>query len=190
MAHRGLTKEKIVSTSIQLLEENGYEDFSMRELAAMLGVQASSLYNHVKNIEELYAEIAKCTVRRFQEKRSPEEADKEPDELIRNFINKVRMFVRENKELCRIVMVADCGIIPELEDQFRQILALFPFREDELIYWEEVFFGLLHGLIARENFSLYPKSKEIIDKSYSTAVQCYLDGLHTALGDRETRNLE
>ena len=53
MGRRGLNAEVIMEAAIELVEEKGYRNFSMRELAARLGVQPASLYNHVNGIEEV-----------------------------------------------------------------------------------------------------------------------------------------
>ena len=47
MAKKGLTKEIIVNTALEQIEKNGLLAFSLRNLAASLGVQVSSLYNHI-----------------------------------------------------------------------------------------------------------------------------------------------
>lgn len=50
-----LTPEVVVGAGIQLADELGLEALSMRRLAAALGVEAMSLYNHVRNKEQLFA---------------------------------------------------------------------------------------------------------------------------------------
>ena len=48
-----LSLEKIIQTTYECLDKNGVENISMRKLAELLGVQAMSLYNHIKNKDEL-----------------------------------------------------------------------------------------------------------------------------------------
>ncbi|TGM74062.1 TetR family transcriptional regulator [Leptospira mtsangambouensis] len=48
-----LSKHLVLMTAIQLADESGLEELSMRSLALRLGVEAMSLYNHVKNKDEL-----------------------------------------------------------------------------------------------------------------------------------------
>lgn len=50
---RNLTQQKIIEASISLINESGLDALTMRALAAKLGVQASAVYWHVKNKEEL-----------------------------------------------------------------------------------------------------------------------------------------
>lgn len=44
-----LTREKVLSAGLDLVERSGVEALSMRKLAAEVGVEAMSLYNHVAN---------------------------------------------------------------------------------------------------------------------------------------------
>ena len=51
------TKDKIISSSWELLEELPLTEFSMRKLASRLGMTVSSLYYHFSNKEALFAEL-------------------------------------------------------------------------------------------------------------------------------------
>ena len=48
-----LTRELVLRTALMIVDEGGIESLSMRLLGSKLGVEAMSLYNHVKNKEEI-----------------------------------------------------------------------------------------------------------------------------------------
>jgi TetR/AcrR family transcriptional regulator, tetracycline repressor protein len=48
-----LTREHILQTALRIMDEQGLDGLSMRKLAAELGVEAMSLYNHVKDKRDL-----------------------------------------------------------------------------------------------------------------------------------------
>lgn len=48
-----LSQELIYRTALELIEESGVDAFSMRKLAAALGVDAMSIYHHVANKQAL-----------------------------------------------------------------------------------------------------------------------------------------
>ncbi len=50
---RNLNKGKIISAALAILETNGLEKMSMRQLAASLGFQVSAIYNHFENKQDL-----------------------------------------------------------------------------------------------------------------------------------------
>lgn len=48
------TKDIILYKSLTLFSQKGYEGISMRDIAAAVGIKASSLYNHFKSKEEIF----------------------------------------------------------------------------------------------------------------------------------------
>lgn len=48
-----LSRERIVGAALDLLDERGAPGLTMRGLATRLGVQAASLYHHVRGLEDL-----------------------------------------------------------------------------------------------------------------------------------------
>src|ERR1700730_12945160 len=47
--HAALTRERVLRAAISLADRGGIESLSMRQLGQKLGVEAMSLYNHVRN---------------------------------------------------------------------------------------------------------------------------------------------
>jgi len=50
-------KEQIIETAEKLFREKGFEAASMRDIAAELGIEAASLYSHIKSKDELLETI-------------------------------------------------------------------------------------------------------------------------------------
>jgi AcrR family transcriptional regulator len=48
-----LTRERVVAAAVELADRDGIESISMRKLAPVLGVEAMSLYTHVRNKDDL-----------------------------------------------------------------------------------------------------------------------------------------
>jgi AcrR family transcriptional regulator len=51
------TKEAIRKAGLRLIFEHGYEAMSLRQLAAEVGIQAGSLYNHISTKQELLFDL-------------------------------------------------------------------------------------------------------------------------------------
>jgi AcrR family transcriptional regulator len=61
-------KDVIVSKAATLFREKGFKAASMRDLAEAVGVEAASLYNHIKSKTELLHEICFSVANRFMHK--------------------------------------------------------------------------------------------------------------------------
>ena len=122
MAKKGLTKEIIVNTALEQIEKNGLSAFSLRNLAAFLGVQVSSLYNHIEGQSDLLAEVGICAVNMLTGLEEASIADKLRDEALFSLANAYRRFAREHTELYRIIMGVHTLDIPLLESEAKKIV--------------------------------------------------------------------
>src|SRR5919204_5267960 len=57
-----LTRERVVAAGIELADRDGIESISMRKLAQELGVEAMSLYTHVRSKNDLLAGMADTVI--------------------------------------------------------------------------------------------------------------------------------
>ena len=70
-----LTRERIVQEALSLLAENGLEGVTLRRLATRLGVQAPTLYWHIRNKEELLVDLGDAILAPLAELAEPGESD-------------------------------------------------------------------------------------------------------------------
>jgi AcrR family transcriptional regulator len=61
-----LSKERVLRAALELADAEGIEALSMRRLAKELGVEAMSLYNHVKNKDDLVDAMVDLVVREIE----------------------------------------------------------------------------------------------------------------------------
>jgi AcrR family transcriptional regulator len=57
-----LTRQRVVAAAVELADRDGIESISMRRLAQELGVEAMSLYTHVRNKEDLLDGMADVVI--------------------------------------------------------------------------------------------------------------------------------
>ncbi|MEV8436052.1 TetR/AcrR family transcriptional regulator C-terminal domain-containing protein [Actinosynnema sp. NPDC051121] len=61
---KGITRERIVTAALELLDDKGIDGLTVRALATRLDVRAPALYWHVRNKQELLDEMATEVMRR------------------------------------------------------------------------------------------------------------------------------
>jgi len=71
-------KEVIVQAAASLFLEKGYKAASMRDLAERVGVEAASLYNHIRSKTELLHDICFAVANRYWEHMSQVESTDSP----------------------------------------------------------------------------------------------------------------
>lgn len=58
----GLTRSRVIEAAVELIDREGLEDFSLRRLAACLGVEPMSLYNHVRSKDDLFDGVVEAVM--------------------------------------------------------------------------------------------------------------------------------
>ena len=82
------TRNFIIERAAVLFKEKGYKGTSMRDLAKEVGMEAASLYNHIKSKQEILSEQLLGTANRFVDGMSDvERADTRPIEKIEALIS-------------------------------------------------------------------------------------------------------
>lgn len=65
-ARERLTRERIVEAALRIMDEEGLDAVSMRRVAREVGVEAMSLYHHVRDKEDLLDGICAAVMRDFR----------------------------------------------------------------------------------------------------------------------------
>lgn len=69
-------REKILSEAAKLFREKGFGGSSMRDLAEKVGIEAASMYNHIRSKDEILEEICFSVGRKYDEQLT--EIEKQP----------------------------------------------------------------------------------------------------------------
>lgn len=89
-----LSRERIITAALELVDEHGLQDLTMRRLGARLGVEAMSLYKHVPNKEAVIEGVRETLLDELAElRRSQHHSDSWQEAL--------RGVARAFREVCR-----------------------------------------------------------------------------------------
>ena len=181
--HHGDLKKEMIIKGIQLLNEENYEDFSLRKIAARCGVSHSAPYKHFKNKDELILAIIQEVSDSF--KKALEEAvQKYPEEAENQIIELGKCYVRfmvENPDYMRFIFInpshKSINLVPVPDNETNPYLI---FQKSALGYlkWLEAnpqdqevdiltMWSLVHGysmLLVNGNVDIPENYLEVIDK--------------------------
>ena len=143
------TKEKILKAATTLFSEFGYRGASIRKIASNVGIRESAIYNHYKNKEEIFLEVAKDIFL------SPFSLDKEEiNELAtrgKPFLQKFTMhyklltFDKNSEDMFRLLMI-ELLQNKALREQF-----MSEFHNKNIKILSEGFFIMMQGGLIRSS---------------------------------------
>ena len=187
MAKKGLTKEHIVDMALEQIEAQGLSAFSLRTLSASLGVQVSSLYNHITGQQELLTEVGLRAVDMLAQQENDAIFGNEKEEAIYALADAYRRFAMEHRELYQIIMGVHILEIPVLEKAAQKIiepilsvLSQYGINKETQIHYQRILRSIMHGFFAHETSGGFTAAVSK-DSSYHLAISCVVNALKKEL---------
>lgn len=187
MPRIGLSRERVIEAAVELIEEFGAENFSMRALAESLNVKTASLYNHVKSMEALFTDVCAYALKMQYSSEMQALAQKTGKAAILALANASRQFAKAHWKLYRLIMNRAASCFDELGaasqyivEPFLKALEHCELTRAEKCHWQRVLRGIIHGFVSQEEAGFFAHYPEKVDESFEIAVQCYIDGLAQA----------
>ena len=174
-----VSKELIIHGATELIEEEGYGNLTIHALAYRLGVKPSTLYNHMKNIDDLKKAIRICALEKMQAEIAEETKGKSGKEALIALANAIRSFAKENTELYKSIFNVtpnEGGI--ELTSLLDTNIPDFNLTKDEAIHFTRAFCSAVFGFIMLET-SGYFREYANTDNSFVTMVALLLSSLNS-----------
>lgn len=184
MPRNGLNKEKVIKAAVNLIEQSGTIDFSMRALANSLDIKTASLYNHVQSIDTLLVDVCAYALKMQQKTELNAIEGKKGTEGIIALANTYRQFAKDHRELYRLIIntAATYGdslseISHYIVEPFMMVLKDTTFTETQKIHWQRVLRGIVHGFVSQEDAGFFSHLPADSNESFQIAIQCYIDGM-------------
>ncbi|MBQ2896264.1 MAG: TetR/AcrR family transcriptional regulator [Oscillospiraceae bacterium] len=178
MAYKGISRDRIVEAARELLERDGLGGFSLRTLAASLGVRVSSLYNHIDGQEELLTTLGLRGVDELCAALETAVAGKRRDVALFALGRAYRDFARAHPQLYRLIMGAHGLRLPALEESVTRISGpIFRLVEDygidgtAGIHAQRLLRSVMHGFYAHEQLGSFTLAEADREESYRFALE-------------------
>lgn len=188
MAQKGISREAVLRKAIELIERNGTAALSMRELAEALEIRTPSLYNHVKSMGELYADVSRYAAEELRQAQLAAIKGKSRNEALGALASAYRRFAKEHTGLYKVtVSLSDLQndvsgqAAAAIAEPIFLALSKYGLDEEQMIHWQRILRSIIHGFLTQEEagfFRHYPVSVEV---SYQMALRCFLSGLHAEI---------
>lgn len=182
MARKGLTRERIVEEGCALVEERGFDAFSMRELAARLDVGPASLYNHVSGLEELRQAMALHSADLMRRTLEKAMEGKDEDERFLEGARAYRRFAGEHPHgyqvLIRMPASNDAILVQAAKDSFAPLRRLILDRcgdETAALHFLRCFRSAIHGFVELTANGFMRRGPATRDETYEVMIRAYLD---------------
>lgn len=193
MPRKGLTKELVIDAAFLLIEEKGPHSFSINELARRLDIKPASIYNHVKNMEELLDEVGARIAAMLRDAEMEAIAGKSRDEAFFALSAAYRTFASEHTHLYKMnagrqltgkdFEKAKKG---EIVDPLLKVISDYDVEEAERMEWHWTWRAMMHGCITQEYIRRVSHVSVDFDRVYQRAMETILLGIC----DAETKKAE
>jgi AcrR family transcriptional regulator len=134
LADNALDRQQIVNSAVALIDRDGLEGFSLRQLARHLGVFPTALYWHLPGgRNELLGEVAATA---FQNVAKPFKAGDDWTVWLRELFRRYRTSLHRHPNIAPLLgaqLVSNSGVNPKLVEQILAVLTVAGFNGQRLV---------------------------------------------------------
>ncbi len=181
MARQGLTRADIMEAAIELIESEGLHRFSLRELAARLHIKAASLYNHIRNMDELYTQIGFYAIAELKKVQLAAIDGKRRGAAVEALADAYHRFGKERPEIYKVIlslpMVKNDALqtaAGDIVEPIMVVLSGYGLAEEQKMHLQRVLRSIMHGFISQEEAGCFRHFPADVGDSYRMAVQGFI----------------
>lgn len=184
---RNLTKAKILESARNLAEELGVQQLTFQNLAVDLGIKYPSLYNHFKNITEVKNALVDLLIQELNDALRRALVGKSGAEAIRIYAETYQQFAFENSAVYELLIS-----VPKTQNQqliegihetnqiILQLLAFYPFNNEERLHKSRELRSLIHGYITLRFLGYFQREEATPEESYRRMIEDFIASLEVA----------
>lgn len=181
MPRQGLSRGDVVRAAIEIIEEEGLHALSARELAKKLHIRAASLYNHIKNMDELHTNIGCYAIGELKRVQTEAIEGLYRDEAVSALAQAYYRFGKERPEIYKIIlslpMVKNDVLQAATGDIVEPIMAVlngYDLTQEERMHMQRVLRSIMHGFLSQEEAGCFRHFPVDVLESYRMAVQGFI----------------
>lgn len=185
MPRMGLNQQKVVCAAVAFIEERGFENFSMRELAERLQVKTAALYNHIESMDALHAQVGYYAIAELKQAQVSAKQGKSREAAVQALAEAYYGFAKAHPQLYQVIMSLPMtenealihtagGII----EPIMGVLSQYDLDETQKMHLQRVLRSILHGFITQEAAGCFRQFPVDAADSFQLAVHCFLSSLH------------
>jgi AcrR family transcriptional regulator len=189
MARKGVTTSAVVEAAAQLADADGLEQLTLVRLAAALGIQPSSLFNHIAGLGDLRRLLQLRGLRALTARAGRAAVGRAGDDAVLATALAMRQFAREHPGLYAASLPAPTQSAesdPELNAAAAEFVGIFfaavrqyGYDGEEAVHVVRGLFSTVHGFIMLERAGTFGMPVDT-DASFSWLVRRYISSLHPA----------
>ena len=178
-----LDRGAVFDAATRLVERVGLENVTLRLLAEKLRVKPPSLYNHVRNLEELLAAVAAHSIRRLEDIVRDAAVGKSRGEALMSMALAYRIFATENPEIYKTILkypaiehdeVKEAGL--SVVRVLYRVMETYGYSEEDIIHFVRGFRSAVHGFVSLQEAGFF-RAPFDADESYERLVASLISAL-------------
>lgn len=194
MTRQGLTREFVIATAIQLIEEKGFVNFSLKALAAALNIKPASLYNHFQNINEVVIAVGIKVVYELRNRLMLAIEGKQRQQAILDLADAYREFALQKPELYKAMISLTLignehviDILPVLDEPHIKVVSMYDIGTEQKVHWQRVLRANLTGFMVKEIVDFFSAKYAPPQESYRLAIRSIIASLESLEAERILR---
>lgn len=184
MGQKGLNSAYIMEAAVKLVEEKGYDNFSLRELAARLEVRPASLYNHIAGIGEINKAVAMKAADMLNRALTDAIGDRTGDEAFLAAARAYRSFAGGNPEMYKALIrlpASEDGDIRQAAfasfQPLRDVIVGYGAEKRETVHFLRAFRSAMHGFVELTSNGFMQRDEVPREETYEAVIYGYLNVL-------------
>lgn len=177
--HPALSKERILRTALNMVDDEGLSKFSMKKLADELGVYPTAVTWHVGTRDELLTALSAMI---FDNVELPDDRDRDWRSWLHDTAEVVRAELHRHPNLANLAGNRLSPVAPSLPfvERVLRVLLNVGVREEALLHSYNTYVGCLLGWVTLE-LSQAPPKPEKVKERYEGALEDLNPNLYMAL---------